>query len=328
MTTLEQRKSILNLYNSGITPDIIALEMDLSQDDIMNILKEAAAAVNQDSETTTTQLKSNKRPKMPLISSLYLDTVVNIDLAIKRAQLRVWQVLKIKSDFDISMEDTQNILQGFAGSKGTFVILYIDLVESTKLSMILPVDSLTTIIRAFTQEMSMMIAAYGGYVLKYVGDAILAFFVVTEYDKEKKQENNVYLPCINAVNAACSMVRVVCNGINPILNQYDYPELRVRIGVDVGESAVVQYGWDTHSKNGKVVMKEAHLDVLGYTVNIATKMTSMAKPDHIVIGHMVYDLLDEKLKREFRLLPISTEMWNYVSNYTDGKIYNLYESTT
>ena len=200
MTTLEQRKSILNLYNSGITPDIIALEMDLSQDDIMNILKEASA-VNQDSETTTTKLKSNKRPNMPLISSLYLDTVVNIDLAIKRAQLRVWQVLKIKSDFDISMEDTQNILQGFAGSKGTFVILYIDLVESTKLSMILPVDSLTTIIRAFTQEMSMMIAAYGGYVLKYVGDAILAFFVVTEYDKEKKQENNVYLPCINAVNA-------------------------------------------------------------------------------------------------------------------------------
>ena len=48
MPTVEQRKSILNLYNSGITPDIIALEMDLSQDDIMNILKESA--VNQDSE--------------------------------------------------------------------------------------------------------------------------------------------------------------------------------------------------------------------------------------------------------------------------------------
>ena len=265
---------------------------------------------------------------MPLISSLYLDTVVNIDLAIKQAQRRVWQVLKIKSNFDISMEETQKILQGLAGSKGTFVILYIDLVESTKLSMILPVDSLTTIIRAFAQEMSMMIAAYGGYVLKYVGDAILAFFVVTEYDEEKKQEHNVYLPCINAVNAACSMIRVVCNGINPILNQYDYPELRVRVGIDVGESAVVQYGWDTHSKNGKVVMKEAHLDLLGYTVNIATKMTSMAKPDHIVIGQMVYDLLDDKLKREFRILPISTEMWNYVSNYTEGKIYNLYQSTT
>ena len=50
MPTVEQRKSILNLYNSGITPDIIALEMDLSQDDIMNILKESA--VNQDSGTS------------------------------------------------------------------------------------------------------------------------------------------------------------------------------------------------------------------------------------------------------------------------------------
>lgn len=184
MTTLEQRKSILNLYNSGITPDIIALEMDLSQEDITNIIKEAA--VNQESETTT-KSTSNKRPTMPLISSLYLDTVVNIDLAIKQAQRRVWQVLKIKSDFDISMEETQNILQGFAGSKGTFVILYIDLVESTNLSMILPVDSLTTIIRAFTQEMSMMIAAYGGYVLKYVGDAILAFLWLQNMIKRRNR---------------------------------------------------------------------------------------------------------------------------------------------
>ena len=52
MTTVEQRKSILNLYNSGITPDIIALEMDLSQDDIMNIIKESA--VNQELGTTAT----------------------------------------------------------------------------------------------------------------------------------------------------------------------------------------------------------------------------------------------------------------------------------
>jgi hypothetical protein len=184
MATLEQRKSILNLYNSGITPDIIALEMDLSQEDITNILKEVA--VNQESETTT-KSTSNKRPAIPLISSLYLDTVVNIDLAIKQAQRRVWQVLKIKSNFDISMEETQNILQGFAGSKGTFVILYIDLVESTNLSMILPVDSLTTIIRAFTQEMSMMIAAYGGYVLKYVGDAIWHFLWLQNMIKRRNR---------------------------------------------------------------------------------------------------------------------------------------------
>jgi hypothetical protein len=59
MTTLEQRKSILNLYNSGITPDIIALEMDLSQEDIMNIINEAV--MDQKSETKTTSSRKTTR---------------------------------------------------------------------------------------------------------------------------------------------------------------------------------------------------------------------------------------------------------------------------
>ena len=35
------------------------------------------------------------------------------------------------------------------------------------------------------------------------------------------------------------MIKVVREGLNPILNQYDYPELNVRIGIDLGENAVV-----------------------------------------------------------------------------------------
>jgi len=94
--------------------------------------------------------------------------------------------------------------------------------------MTLPVDRLAMIIQAFTQEISLMTAAYGGYVLKYVGDAILAFFVI-DY-------SNPYLSSINAVNCAFSMIKVIREGINPILNQYAYPELNVRIGIDLGES--------------------------------------------------------------------------------------------
>ena len=89
----------------------------------------------------------------------------------------MWKALKVKSEFNISMEETQKILEGYSESNG-LVILHIDIVESTRLSMILPVDRLAAIIRAFAQEMSLLIAVYGGYVLKYIGDAILAFFVV------------------------------------------------------------------------------------------------------------------------------------------------------
>ena len=73
-------------------------------------------------------------------------------------------------------------------------------------------------------------------------------------------------------------------------------------------------------------MKKAHLDALGYTINITTKMTGLAKPDQIVIGQMVYDLLDEKQKLDFESLPVNPYMWNYVSDYAGGSIYDLYGS--
>ena len=293
-------------------PDIIALELDISQAAVIRIIQKENS---EERRKITTKNTSG----VPLLSKFYFDELVNIDKAIKLSQSRMWGALKVGSEFNISMDETQHILEIYAKSKVTLVILHVDLVESTRLLMTLPVDRLATIIQAFSQEMSLMIAAYGGYVLKYVGDAILAFFVV-DY-------NDSYLPSINAVNCACSMIKVIREGLNPILNQYDYPELNVRIGIDLGENAVVQYGWETRTIEGKVVSKKPQLDILGYTMSIATKMTALAKPDQIIIGQLVYDVLDDKQKSTFRLLPISPLIWNYSSSNT-GDIYHLYVSLT
>jgi len=163
--------------------------MDLTEEKVLQIINEEGR--NKDDLMKKKDNKHNslsslssispgprKESKAPLITKLQLDKMVNIDLAIKLAQSRMWRSLKVKSDFDISMEQTQNVLKNYSDSKTTFVILYIDIVDSTKLSMTLPVDRLATIIQGFSQEMSMIISAYGGYILKYIGDAILAFFIV------------------------------------------------------------------------------------------------------------------------------------------------------
>jgi len=292
-------------------PDIIALELDMTQEEVMRIIQK------ENSEEERRKITAKNVSDAPLLSKFYLDEVVNINKAIKLAQSRMWGALKVGSEFNISMEETQDILRIYTKSKVTLVILHADLVDSTRLLMTLPVDRLATIIQAFSQEMSLMIAAYGGYVLKYVGDAILAFFVVDSRD--------LYLPSINAVNCACSMIKVIREGLNPILNQYDYPELNVRIGIDVGENAVVQYGWETLRIDGKIVSKKAQLDILGYTMSIATKMTALAKPDQIIIGQLVYEVLEENQKSTFRLLPINPLIWNYSSSNT-GDIYHLYVS--
>ncbi len=294
-----QQTTIINLHNSGLPPETIALQLDIS---LAEVNKAIAAAEGKSAMEAS-----------PSLASFYLDAVVDLDQAIKMAQQRVWKALKVENRFDISREETDEVLAKLVKSKVMLVILHIDLVGSTRISSTLPADRLAAIIQAFTQEMSIMITAYGGYVLKYVGDAILAFFLARD---------DAYLPCINAVNCARSMIKIVREGINPILNQYDYPEMNVRVGIDLGENVVVQYGWDIFNIAGKK-LKMPHYDILGYTINIATKMTALAKPDQIVVGQMVLDVLDHRQKATFHPLQVSHEVWNYVSDYSRG-IYPLY----
>jgi class 3 adenylate cyclase len=314
----QHEQTIINLYNSGILPDIISMQLDISKDDVYQVIK------NRDREEQRKQIALKQVSDASSLGMFNLDTVISINLAIKHAQHSMWNALKgAVPKFNISMvEETQDILEGYAKSKVMFVILHIDIVGSTMMSMTLPVERLATIIQTFTQEMSLIIAAYGGYVLKFIGDAILAFFPV--------KLDDIYLPCINAVNCAYSMIKIMDEGLNPILNEYDYPEMGVRIGIDVGENIVVQYGWSnrtyTTMKSKQKIFKKPHLDVLGYTNSIAAKMTAFAKPNQIIIGQSVYDVLDNMQKSNFRDLPVNTDVWSYVSSIT-GEVYNLYGSS-
>ena len=226
-------------------------------------------------------------------------------------------------EFNLSPQDSSQILENLLESKTRLVIIHVDLVGFTKLCMNLSANRLADIIRAFTQEMSILIASYGGYIIKFVGDAVLGFFLV----KSDNKEDDI-IPCINAVSCALAMVKVIRYGINPILSQYDYPEIHARIGVDVGENVVVQYGWETNNvkyKDENIITKKPIIDILGYTISIAVKMTSLAEPDQIAIGQLVYDAIDTNQKDKFYELPINTEVWNYISS-TSGRIYRIYGS--
>jgi adenylate cyclase len=318
-----QRQTILSLYSSGIDRDVIAQQLDTSVDEIDKVIAEEEQKSNALQQSTD---MINASQVSSIGNSFYLDAIVNIDMAVGNAQTRMWKALKSGGvEFDISMEETDKILRRFSKSKVNFVILHIDLVGSTQLSMTLPLDRLIIIIQTFIQEMSTVIALYGGYVLKYIGDAILAFFITNSdgINDDGPHKGQLYLPCVNAINCARSMIKVIENGINPILNQYDYPEMSVRVGIDVGETALIQYGWDIHALDGKQIVKEPHHDILGYTVNVAVKMTSLAKPNGIVIGQSVYDMLDEKLKSTFEKLKVNSKSWNYRDEKT-GDIYQVY----
>jgi class 3 adenylate cyclase len=321
-----QRQTILNLYNSDIDEGTIASQLDISQESVHRVIEQEVNEVKRRNGLSRSD-DAIETPTPSLASSFYLDAIVDIRLAIRNAQTRMWKALKSEPSFDISMEETNRVLKRFSRSKVILVILHIDLVGSTQLSMTLPLDRLTTIVQTFTQEMSIMISLYGGYVLKYIGDAVLAFFTVDSVlnsDDDEMHLQQQYLPCINAINCVMSMIKIIREGINPILNQYDYPEMAIRVGVDIGRSAVIQYGTNIRWLNNMQV-KEPLLDILGHNVNVAVKMTRLAKPDSFVIGEFVYNSLDESQKSRFQEVIIRDNAWTYTNEKT-GSLYKVYRS--
>jgi class 3 adenylate cyclase len=302
--------------------------LDVHYDTVIQVIR---------NEQIKKQRRSDRTIDNQFLNKLYLDAIIDVESVIKDSQVRIWKSLKANPEFNISLNESQKILENFMESKIKLVILNIDLVGSTKMSLNLPIDRLTTIIRAFAQEMTILISMYGGYVLKYIGDAVLAFFVVDtkntkdSYDNENKAKDRINnndnfdsLSYSNVISCAYTMIKVVQEGINPILNQNDYPDLKVRVGINFGEIAVVRYGIDIDEYNN-MVLKRPHLDLIGYTISIAVKMTSLAKPDHIVIGEDLFSMLEGKLKGAFKQLSITPDLWNY-STETTGKIYSIYEN--
>src|SRR5918999_254282 len=230
--------------------------------------------------------------------------IVDTQTLVSQTQDRMWKALKGNYRYNSSLKDSQGFLFNYVNSKVSLVIMYADLVGSTNMSMTLPVDKMVTIIRAFTFEMTSIVRSYGGYVLKYVGDAIIAFFP-SGYNK--------LLACDKAVQCAKSMITVIKNGINPILNQADYPDLAVKIGVDEGENVIVQYGHDLSSL----------IDILGYSMSITAKITSLTKPNKITVGKDVYDVLHPEIRNKLVEVKQDTRSWKYTDRQT-GELYKLY----
>jgi adenylate cyclase len=262
---------------------------------------------------------------------------VRLNSILKKSQTRVRKTLEGKPEFVMSLVETQDVLKKHAKDKTRLVVLHVDLVGSTKLAMRLPIDRLTMIIQAFNQEMSIIVKAFGGYVLKYVGDAVLAFFILPVPASEAKAA------CINAVNCAKYMLRIAREVINPILNHYDCPEMNLRIGIDIGENAIIQSGWNIHhnvrnrrknnknniiinhdKKQQRLLVKKPVYDILSYTISIAVKMTALAHPNHIVIGDPMYNLLDDRQRSAFQRLNMSPDIWSYVCKNNEGNIYSLF----
>lgn len=235
--------------------------------------------------------------------------ILDSESMILETQKRVWGALKKGYEYSGVVDESDQFLRKHVFSKLDMVVLYVDLVGSTTMTLEMPAEKIAIIISSFAQEMATVIRQHHGYVLKFVGDAVIGYFV--------SDEDKIYgtVAADDAVNCAKSIISVIQKGINPILNQYDYPDLMVKIGVDFGQNIIVRYGSD---------IEHSHVDIMGPAMNIAAKIQNTAKPNQILIGDDVFQRIHPNSQKEFNQIIWKDNEWKYRSRLT-GEIYKVYE---
>ena len=236
------------------------------------------------------------------------EKTVDSNTLIIKAQNRVLNSVKNGIEYPPFVDKSEEFLRNHVNSRVHIFVMYVDLVGSTNLTLSLPVEKIVTIVSSFAQEMAYTVTQFGGYMLKFVGDAVLAYF---------NAENELIYPADNIINCAKSMLKVITVGINPILTISGYPPLAAKIGIDHGQNIIVRYGSD---------IKKSHVDILGPSMNMAAKIQNMAEPNQLLIGGDVYNKLHPETQKSFKKKIFSETKWKYHHRVT-GKLYPIYAYT-
>jgi class 3 adenylate cyclase len=228
-----------------------------------------------------------------------------IESCIKKCQKRTTSSLDRNFEYHhLAIARSNKFLRKHDSEKMKMFVLFVDLGESTKMSSELHPDDLTKIIRLFSQEMAYIIEYYDGFVLKYVGDAVIGYF----------PSRKPFISAKNVIFCAQAMMSVIKNAINPILQKFGYPCLQIKITIDFGNNNIVRYGSDK---------MKSHIDIIGLPINLAAKMHSLGKSNQLIIGKQVFFRLPHKLKLCFRKIKTSSKIWHY-HDFTSKRPYPVF----
>ena len=146
------------------------------------------------------------------------------------------------------------------GERRQLTVLFCDMVGFTELANRVDPEVLQRIIRSYEDACAVCITRYEGYVFQRLGDGIVAFFgypLAHEGEAER------------AIHAGLAIIEA--------LSKLDVPEagrLQVRIGI----------------ATGVVVVSSAEKGAVGETMNLGSRLQSIAQPGSIVVSERVHRL--------------------------------------
>jgi adenylate cyclase len=227
---------------------------------------------------------------------------------------RITKTLNAGIQLNMSTQESKKLLKRHVNSKTNLVIMFVDINNSTQMSLSLPENKFALIVQTFAQEISIAVQGYGGYVFKYEGDAVIVLFPA-EYDPTKA--------CKNALNCSRAILEIIREVIDPVFKTNDLPEITVRIGLAYGYGLVVLYGKS---------LERSYIDIVGSSISLASKIVSLAHPNQVLVGESIHNILLSSAHNEeflqtikFKEMNLDPIRWKYLSHSDPKSMYHVYE---
>jgi class 3 adenylate cyclase len=142
-----------------------------------------------------------------------------------------------------------------AAERRQLTVMFCDLVGSTALSAKLDPEDMREVIRAYQDACSGAVARYDGFVAKFMGDGVLAYFGFPRAHEEDAER---------AVRAGLDITAVVAK-----LETRANEDLKVRVGIATGIVVVGDLvGWGSAQEQA----------VVGESPNLAARLQALAEP--------------------------------------------------
>jgi adenylate cyclase len=200
------------------------------------------------------------------------------------------------SKVELFTDRCKSFLKPLSGNTIRIAVLYVEM------TMYLSMQELEFVIKLFWEQISFTIEKHEGLVFKYVGDAVIAIFV----------SNNDDMACRRAIECGHDIVCSLRNFINSELIKKGIPRISIKLGIDYGDALVVSFG--------------NNVDLIGFTLSIVSKITSIASANMVLIGECIFEQMSRTQGFEKDLHPSDYHVmkWNGIGNIQGHIIYRIY----
>ena len=172
--------------------------------------------------------------------------------------------------FSERLKSQLNETISFNGKTKNCCVATVDAVNSTNITAVLTKENTCKYYGIFLNAMALIAREHGACVVKNIGDSLLYYFC-----DEKNSTGKSF-----AKTLECGMTMLKCSKIiNSILLEEGLPSLSYRISADYGTVMLA-----------KSVTSSSD-DIFGSTVNICSKINRKAKPNGMVIGNDLYEVV-------------------------------------